>query len=396
MVPSVCSPLTWPVTGVRCGSESGHSETKAPVSSPAPESVSHQSRRRRRKHRKNNVSSTIASRAPGLQQDIISKVVESESSSQVLSRANSYRGDGQDEVGEPLEDWGAVAQLADNEERSNEMVVKLEESTSGMKHQIIACMFKHVGKLSVSRYGCRVVQKALEVASPVDRNLLVEKLQPDCLALYEDLHGNHVFAKMVAVMPASSQFVRYVIESLQGRAVTVARHRFGCRILERLIEHVPHEEMSILLDAIINDAEALCRHPFANFVVQHLFEHGSRACQSAILNNMIKQLPILAKHRTASHVVQRALDYCSDTDQKKIARALLHSQPPHSFVDVACSRYGSFVVEQLASLRDCLDEMRQNLLAELGVLGESQFGKRVIERYGLIQDPVVAEDVAVN
>merc|ERR1711957_986134 len=98
-----------------------------------------------------------------------------------------------------------------------------------------------------------------------------------------------------------------------GQISFVARHRYGCRILERLIEHCDeNRQLSSLLRELESQAESLSRHPFANFVIQHLLEHGSPDCRARIVQSLLPYLPMLAVHRTASHVVQRTLDYSND------------------------------------------------------------------------------------
>lgn len=50
--------------------------------------------------------------------------------------------------------------------------------------------------LSVHTYGCRVVQKALEVLKPPLQGLLVQNLHSRVLTLVEDQNGNHVIQKV--------------------------------------------------------------------------------------------------------------------------------------------------------------------------------------------------------
>merc|ERR1711865_36601 len=102
-----------------------------------------------------------------------------------------------------------------------------------------------------------------------------------------------------------------------------AKHRYGCRILERLIEHhcaaLPIEA---LMDEIVAEASSLCRHSFANFVVQHVLEHGSSRQKANIAEVLLSDVCRLAKHRVASHVVQSALVYASLEDRARLKQAM--------------------------------------------------------------------------
>lgn len=46
-------------------------------------------------------------------------------------------------------------------------------------------------------YGCRVIQKALEVISPEQQALLVKELEGHVLKCIKDQNGNHVIQKVI-------------------------------------------------------------------------------------------------------------------------------------------------------------------------------------------------------
>jgi len=165
----------------------------------------------------------------------------------------------------------------------------------------------------------------------------------------------------------------------------VAKHKYGCRVLERLIEHCSEAQLTNILQEITANSEALCRHPFGNFVVQHLLEHGSDARRRGVLECLLPKAPELAMHRTASHVVQRVLDHCDESGQNSLIVALLNAVAPNSLLDVARSRYGSYVAEQLADFGNgpFYNDVKQCFTNNLKALALSQYGSRVAKRFGL-------------
>merc|ERR1712032_1753133 len=103
-----------------------------------------------------------------------------------------------------------------------------------------------------------------------------------------------------------------------------------------------------------------------------------------VLQCLLGILPSLAIHRNASHVVQRMLDFGDDQVLLAIHRVLLAAQSPLSLVEVAATRPGSYVVEQLAIMSpDRVREVHDRLLNGLSVLQSSPSGSRVAERFGL-------------
>merc|ERR1719265_763173 len=80
-----------------------------------------------------------------------------------------------------------------------------------------------------------------------------------------------------------------------------------------------------------------------------MLEHMSPSRRSAVLKQLLPRFPKLATHRHGSLVAQRALDYCDAEEVQCAINALVHDDV--SIVGIACSHFGSYVIEQLAGLR---------------------------------------------
>eukprot|EP00438_Fugacium_kawagutii_P030848 Skav210409 [mRNA] locus=scaffold1416:346185:346427:- [translate_table: standard] len=79
------------------------------------------------------------------------------------------------------------------------------------------------------------MQAALEEASPDFQQAFANELQGKGLKLCQHLHANFVLQKYVELMPSSS--ASFLLEELTPHAMEVAVHVYGCRVLQRLIEH---------------------------------------------------------------------------------------------------------------------------------------------------------------
>eukprot|EP00435_Cladocopium_sp_Y103_P062596 s1261_g24.t1 len=249
--------------------------------------------------------------------------------------------------------------------------------------------------LALSKGGTVIVQKAFDVAERKQCSLLLDELAPKAIELYESPHGNWCLCKAVMVLPA--KWMSKIVEKLQERSFEeVSKHKFGCRLMERLIEHLEPSQTAVIAEEIIPKADALSKHQYGNFVVQHLYEHAPNQ-RDKILSKILGQVPSMATHRTASHVVQRALTYSDERGQAMIVQAwwdggsnrvrhqdhlgaLLHGQGENSLVKVATGRYGSFV-EQLSQLVNWSLTVKARLEAEQLELVSSAFGRRVAETF---------------
>merc|ERR1712070_656659 len=103
------------------------------------------------------------------------------------------------------------------------------------------------------------------------------------------------------------------------------------------------EQIGDLLDEILGESDVLARHAFGNFVVQTALEHTSYTRRCAMLMKLLPGFASMAMHRSGSLVAQRILDYCDDAGQNAAICALAQGEVDASLVDVACSRYGSYV-----------------------------------------------------
>jgi hypothetical protein len=244
---------------------------------------------------------------------------------------------------------GEAKKILEDVSHANEIVADIEAKGS-VKHSFVTKILPEAKSLAMSKQGCRVIQKVIQYAESNDKASVANRLRGSFEDLYKCPNGNYVLMKIIEVMPPAH--LQFLIDELSGKAVAIAKHQYGCRVLERLIEHFPAKQIVGLIDELMLDgnAEPLCRHQYGNFVMQHLFEHGSEDCKAAVVRQIQRFLPALAKHRAASHVVQSALKYCNAELQSDIVSALLSGQDEYSFAEVCASRYGSFVVREMAGI----------------------------------------------
>lgn len=275
--------------------------------------------------------------------------------------------------------------LVDNLDECNDVITKLEEGSPSKQRELLLWLQPAVHQLAVSKTGCRVIQKALEVAGASDRDRICIELKPYIIELYSSPWGNHVLSRAIEVLPAAKN--DFVISAFLGRGITVSKHRYGCRIVCRLIEHSPEAQIGELLDEISMQVDHLARHTYGNFVIQSIIEHALPVRRKAVLSQVLANFTTLVTHRTGSLVVQRALDYCDGDGQKFAMQSLLQGEDKNLLIEATCSHYGSYVVEQLAGLR-CDDavlsqEMTRVLSSSMQQLLASDHAHRVLVAFGL-------------
>merc|ERR1711907_598449 len=199
--------------------------------------------------------------------------------------------------------------------------------------------------------------------------------------LLDSHHGNHVLQKSIVVMPPHAiQFIFHELSFFHGGWAGVACHRFGCRVVERLLEHCDAGLTAPIVAAVVADIDALSRHPFANYVVQHILEYVP-AHRSQVVHALVQVgVPLMAQHRVASNIVESAFEHSGTELQSALAEAILSS--PGAVVDMSCGRYGSFTVRRmLEALQGTLRYMALQQLGEaIPQLQASKSGRPIASR----------------
>jgi hypothetical protein len=132
---------------------------------------------------------------------------------------------------------------------------------------------------------------------------------------------------------------------LKGQGAFVARHRFGCRVLQRALEHCLSEQTEELIAEVLAEAPQLVRHTYGNFVIQHIIQYGTSSQVHQIIQVLLADAMRFANHRIASHVMSCALSCCSPEDVQTLTKALVRDEG--QLAELTRRHYGSFVVREV-------------------------------------------------
>jgi len=220
-----------------------------------------------------------------------------------------------------------------------------------------------VWQKSLHGRGCREVQDALEQGDNRTCAAIASEMRGHVWEAVESPHANHVLQKCIGKSPPEAS--QFIIDELMNRsraATYLARHKFGCRIVERLLEHCRPEQLRQMIGDILTEAKSLCVHRFGNFVIQHLFEHGSKDEKRELAVVVLACMPKLSSDPQGVGVIAKALEFAPVEEQVALARVLL--QAPHQLMCLASHRHGQEVALVLiqmkgtegAEARKCFDQ----------------------------------------
>jgi pumilio RNA-binding family len=249
----------------------------------------------------------------------------------------------------------------------------------------IEALVGNVTELAFDASACRVVQKAIEFGEEEEVVALSLELQGRVREAIRSPHANHVVQKMVEVLPASS--LAFVVQEILGAGAEFARHRYGCRVLCRLVQRQGEASiarMDELIEELLSDASDLARHTFGHHVVEMVLQTGSANQRHNIFGSLVSDVMRNAKNRNATYVVEKALYSCEDEDRFKMVEELIGT--PDLLVSLVENQFGCHVAKALLKISgETLHQMLSHIGAAGAKLQKSKYGRRLIEELKKIQ-----------
>jgi hypothetical protein len=223
----------------------------------------------------------------------------------------------------------------------------------------VSSISSRVWQLSQDPQGTFEVQKALDAcASEEARWALAAELRGNVWEAAQCPHANHVLRKVITSM--ASPALNFIISELLSKgssAVTdLARHRYGCRIIEGLLIHCTQEQMSVAVECLFTDACALCIHMYGNFVMQRLLEHSSAAHRELLMNVVQGNVVPIGSNFYGSAVLGKALEFGSTVERRLLTRAVLSVEGLLSAV--ARHKHGKAAADLVVSIAEGAEKTR--------------------------------------
>ncbi|KAL0620635.1 Pumilio-like protein 2 [Plecturocebus cupreus] len=126
---------------------------------------------------------------------------------------------------------------------------------------------------------------------------MVKELDGHVLKCVKDQNGNHVVQKCIeCVQPQSLQFI---IDAFKGQVFVLSTHPYGCRVIQRILEHCTAEQTLPILEELHQHTEQLVQDQYGNYVIQHVLEHGRPEDKSKIVSEIRGKVLALSQHKFA-------------------------------------------------------------------------------------------------
>jgi hypothetical protein len=226
----------------------------------------------------------------------------------------------------------------------------------------------HMLELSLHMYACRVVQKVVErlfsgrkatsgeeatddqlasdtssssnsssssdssesdvvgqVLSVQEQDEILGELAPFVMQCVEDQNGNHVIQKCIEQVRPIAR-IEFILGAFVGKLPAMSSHLYGCRVVQRMLEHCDAAHVAPTLAELTRDVHRLVQDQYGNYVVQHVIQHGRRAYaeQRAVFLQAVRgQLLAYSTHKFASNVVEKCLQFGTAQERRAIIAQML-------------------------------------------------------------------------
>ncbi|XP_055984851.1 pumilio homolog 2 isoform X3 [Sorex fumeus] len=252
----------------------------------------------------------------------------------------------------------------------------------------------HVLPLALQMYGCRVIQKALESVSSDQQVIseMVKELDGHVLKCVKDQNGNHVVQKCIeCVQPQSLQFI---IDAFKGQVFVLSTHPYGCRVIQRILEHCTAEQTLPILEELHQHTEQLVQDQYGNYVIQHVLEHGRPEDKSKIVSEIRGKVLALSQHKFASNVVEKCVTHASRAERALlIDEVCCQNDGPHSALyTMMKDQYANYVVQKMIDMAEPAQRkiIMHKIRPHITTLRKYTYGKHILaklEKYYLKNSP---------
>ncbi|KAI9656365.1 MAG: mRNA binding protein puf3 [Alyxoria varia] len=232
----------------------------------------------------------------------------------------------------------------------NYVIQKLfEYGDQSQKTYLVECMKGKVLDLSYETYACRVVQKALDFVLLGQQANMVRELQKPCdvMSLVKDENGNHVMQKVIMAVPL--QYTCPVVETFLGQIQFLATHKYGCRIVQRLLERDTGRFEQHILAEVHACAKLLIGDAYGNYTPQLIIEIGNDEDRDRLIDLVTQHVVEFSTSKYASNVVEVCLRSASTQQRQRILERICQTNGYQTCAvsELLWDQYGNYVIQSL-------------------------------------------------
>jgi pumilio RNA-binding family len=154
--------------------------------------------------------------------------------------------------------------------------------------------------------------------------------------------GNHVIQKSISILFKLAKEAREkgehemcsfyldsldpIVEEIIASVEMLSQHPYGCRAVQRMVEHCIEPQRTKILDSIIACQQNILSHTYGNYVVQKVLAFGRTSDKDAIFRDIVtnNNFIMLSRQKQASNVVEAMLRLGDANQRLEIVQAMMN------------------------------------------------------------------------
>ncbi|TVU33147.1 hypothetical protein EJB05_24933, partial [Eragrostis curvula] len=170
--------------------------------------------------------------------------------------------------------------------------------------------------LIINPYESRLIQHALETATPEEIIMFYGEAIPFAPKLTTDAFANHVVQKALEVGDLDLKV--YMANEFGSNVLECARDKYANHVIQKCMECVPPQHIEFIFSSFCEKAKEFSIHPYGCHVIQHVVEHEGPGARSMIVNKSSERIYNMRYNIFASNIIKRCLIIGDSMDRKLI------------------------------------------------------------------------------
>jgi pumilio RNA-binding family len=168
--------------------------------------------------------------------------------------------------------------------------------------------------------------------------------------------------------------VQFIVDAFKKRVYEMSVHQFGCRVIQRMLEHCEESQIRPVLNEVFERVLDLTKDMYGNYVISHVLEHGMPTDKLFVINKIKKKVLMLANHKFGSNVIEKCLVHSDKRQKEEIINEILlvrvsatdadSQHPSHDSMsrssnnhvitlqDLMRDKYGNYVIQRVVEISD--------------------------------------------
>ena len=253
-------------------------------------------------------------------------------------------------------------------------------------NEIFNIIREHLFEISIDNYGTRVIQKLLEMLQDVTYNYqtfefiyaLKYLVNNYLYELCNDKNGNHVFLKILKIIPKEKNGFLY--NKLIEIIIDVSLLQQGVTILQTALEYATLEQKEAICNRIIENISKLINDKYGNYTIQTIILLNEEKLNVKIFKYITENVLELSKQKFSSNVIDKFI-ITNNNFSKKLISDILNK---NLIKELIFDKYGNYVIQKAIHVSEndteIFNEISKQIKPLINELKNNQIGKKIYDK----------------